>query len=129
MTDQEREETMPAAIDCSLLQPRSSLDLAFRFGAGRLPGGPAWFVALAFAMHGGLAMAVAVRAAPPAVAELTSVTEVDLPPPPPPEPEKVAPPGSREEPAPAAKRFALPPPPQAARAGALLTAKVNAPSA
>jgi protein TonB len=127
MTGQEREETMAAAIDPSLLQPRSSLDLAFRFGAGRIPGREACFVILAFAMHGGLAMAV--RAAPAPVAEVTNnVTEVELPPPPPPEPEKVAPPESTE-PIPEAKQSARPKPSQAARAGALLTAKESAPSA
>jgi protein TonB len=127
MSAEEGEETMPAALDCSPLHPPSSLDLAFRFGARRVPGSEAYFVVLALAMHGGLAMAA--RAAPARAVEITRVTEVDLSPPPPPEPRKVAPPEPTEAKGPATKPPAQPRPPQAARAGALLTAKESAPSA
>lgn len=109
--------------------PRSSLDLAFGFDGGRARGrGPA-FVLLALALHGGLALVA--RGAPPRVAEVANVTEVELPPPAPPEPEpeKVSVPEPEEPAAPVATRTAAQPPPQAARAGALLTAKESAPSA
>jgi protein TonB len=127
MNAEEREETMPAALDCPSLHPRSTLDLAFRFGARRVPGSEACFVVLALAMHGGLAMAA--RTAPARGVEITPVTEVDLSPPPPREPPKVAAPEPTEEPSPATKGVARPKAPQAARAGALLTAKESAPSA
>jgi periplasmic protein TonB len=129
MTGPEEEETMPAAIDSSLLlAPRTSLDLAFGFDAGRTRGRVA-FVVLALALHGGLALAV--RGAPARVAEITSVLEVELPPAPAPEPELPSPPPPEPpDPAePVARPSALPPPPQAARAGALMTAKESAPSA
>jgi periplasmic protein TonB len=127
MTEPRKDETMPAAVVHSLAPPRSSLDLAFRFGKGGIPGRELAFLVAAVALHGALAFAP--RIAPPPVVEPTKVTEVDLPPPPPPEPEitpKVEP---KEEAVPVAKRSVLPPPPQAARAGALLTAKESAPPA
>lgn len=118
---------MPTAIDPSLLPaPHSSLDLAFGFDAGRMRGRGLVFIGLALALHGGLAFAA--RRAPQRVAEVMNVTEVELPPAPPPEPEKVATPEPEEPAEPVAKRSAVPPP-QAARAGALMTAKESAPSA
>jgi protein TonB len=126
MTAGEKDETMATAIEPSLLHaPQSSLDLAFGFDAGRFRGRGVAFVLLALALHGGLALTV--RAAPPRLAEVTSVTEVELPPPPP--PEKIAVPEPVVPVEPVAKASVLPPPPQAARAGALITAKESAPSA
>jgi periplasmic protein TonB len=128
MTAGEKDETMSTVIEPSLLlAPRSSLDLAFGFDSGRTRGRAVAFVLLALALHGGLALGV--RGAPKRVVEVVKVTEVELAPPPPPEPEKVAVPEPEQPEAPVAKPSALPPPPQAARAGALLTAKENAPSA
>lgn len=119
---------MHASVDRPLPSPRSTLDLAFAFGRGRAPGREAAFLVLALAVHG--AVTFAVRAAPVAVVEAPKVTEVELPPPPPPEPEKVTPPPEppKDEAVPAAKPSSAPPP-QAARAGALVTAKDDRPSA
>lgn len=117
---------MRTAIDASLLPAsRSSLDHAFGFDAARMRGRGLAFLALALALHGGLALAV--RVAPPCAPEMINVTEVELPPPAP-EPEKATVPEEQHA-EPIAKPSALPPPPQAARAGALITAKESAPSA
>lgn len=106
---------------------RSMLDLAFAFGAGRAAGREVGFLLLALALHGAVTLAVA--SAPTAVVESTKVTEVELPPPP--EPEKAPPPPPEEpkdEPQQAARSIAAPAPPQAARAGALVTARSDTPS-
>ena len=102
-----------------------ALDLAFAFGASRIPGREILFIALALAAHGALAFAV--HGAPSVLVPLPQVTEIELPPPP--EPDKVTPPPeAKEDPAAQPSKPSAAPPPQAARAGALLTAKDNAPS-
>ena len=102
-----------------------ALDLVFAFGASRVPGREILFIALALAAHGALAFAA--RGAPSVLVPPPQVTEIELPPPP--EPEKVTPPPeAKEDPAAQPSKPSAAPPPQAARAGALLTAKDNAPS-
>lgn len=120
---------LAAANERSVPPPRSSLDLAFRFGSGGIRGREVAFLVLAFALHGSLALAV--RGAPAVVALPTQVTEVELPPPPPPHapaPDVTPPEDTKDESTPTAQRAALQPP-RAARAGALLSAKDDAPSA
>jgi protein TonB len=103
----------------------SGLDLTFAFGASRAPGRELVFIALALAVHGALAFAA--RGGAPVLAPPLQVTEIELPPPP--APEKVTPPPPEEVKAPSEPQPTRPssaPPPQAARAGALLTAKESA---
>lgn len=101
------------------------LDLAFRFGRSRFFGREIVFVGLAFGAHLGLALGVHptehVVVAPP------RVTEVELAPPPPAPPIAEPPPASDDPVAatPLSTRAA----PAAARAGALVTAKTDTPTA
>lgn len=128
MTGGETEHAMNASIAVSPSNAPSSLDVAFSFGKGRRYAREAAAVALALAIHGGISL---VRASAPDASEVSTITEVDLPPaaPPdlPPEPQKIPEPKA-EEAAPT-KAAAAVQAPQAARAGALVTAKEEAPSA
>lgn len=119
------EALMYVSLEAPLRRRTTTLDLAFAFGSSRLPGRGLVFLGLAIVMHG--AVTLAFRSAPSAAEPQVMVTEVELPPPP--EPEKVKPPDPPKEADPVEPTTATSqPPPQAARAGALLTAKENAPS-
>jgi TonB family protein len=129
---EKEEEIMNAAVHMgpSHRPPidRAALDLAFRFGTSRMLGREVVFAVIALGAHVGLALGY--HPEPRAVALPPRVTEVELAPPPPPAPlpepvpEKEA---AMDKPVVPARAASVAP--QAARAGALITAKEAAPSA
>lgn len=102
----------------------SMLDVAFEFGAEGLPGRGLLFVLLALGIHGALSLVAG--AAPPPARASENVTIVELAPP---VPEHLPEPMKTPERTGVPRAAAPPNAPQAARAGALLTAKETAPSA
>lgn len=113
---------MHAIIEGPAHRP-TTLDLAFAFASPGGRGRELVFLALAVVIHG--AATFGFRSAAPPAEPPMMVTEIEMPPPP--EPEKVLPAPAEEAEAVATARASSTPPPQAARAGALLTVKEDAP--